>query len=95
MRVLIVAFLCSIQAGVCAAVDITITRVVGSEFSGEYMHPATITELATGDLHIACYGSESESQRDTTVYGLRLIKGITQINHAIFEVSAIPGSKPD
>ena len=78
MKVLIVAFLCSIQAGVCAAVDITITRVVSPEFPGEYKHPVTITELANGDLHIACYGDEGEYQGDTAIFGLRLVKGSTQ-----------------
>jgi len=55
--------------------DVTIKRVIGKEFPGEYKHPATITELDNGDLYIAYYGGAGEYEGDTAVYGLRLPKG--------------------
>jgi len=55
--------------------DVTITRVIGNEFPGEYKHPATVTELDNGDLYIAYYGGEGEYEGDTAVFGLRLPQG--------------------
>ena len=78
MRIVIVVLLCAALAPVGAAAEITINRVVGPEFPGEYKHPATITELANGDLYIAYYGGEGEYQGDTAVDGLRLVIGATQ-----------------
>lgn len=57
------------------AQDIVIERVVGPEVPGPYKHPATICELANGDLYIAYYGGEGEYEGDTAVYGMRKAKG--------------------
>lgn len=53
-------------------------RVFGEEHPGIYKHPASITELANGDLYIAYYGGSGEYSDDTAVYGSRLIVGETQ-----------------
>ncbi len=37
---------------------VSIERVVGPEVPGKYKHPATIEELANGDLYIAYYGGD-------------------------------------
>lgn len=51
-------------------------RVFGPETpGGKYKHPASIAELANGDLYIAYYGGEGEYQGDTAVYGSRRVKG--------------------
>ena len=44
-------------------------RVFGPEHPGRYKHPASITELANGDLYIAYYGGSGEYGDDTAVYG--------------------------
>ena len=58
-----------------AADEITHERVIGPEFPGRYKHPATVAELANGDLYIAYYGGGGEYEQDTAVYGMRLAKG--------------------
>ncbi|MBX7167058.1 MAG: exo-alpha-sialidase [Pirellulales bacterium] len=58
--------------------EVQVQRVFGSEAPGPYKHPASITELAGGDLYIAYYGGEGEYARDTAVYGSRLAKGSQQ-----------------
>lgn len=58
--------------------DITIERVIGPEFPGPYKHPATIAELAGGDLYITYYSGAGEYEDDTAVYGMRLVKGETE-----------------
>jgi len=50
-------------------------RVFGSEHPGLYKHPASITELANGDIYIAYYGGASEYDSSTAVYGSRLPLG--------------------
>jgi predicted neuraminidase len=55
--------------------EVAIERVIGPEFPGRYKHPATIAELANGDLYIAYYGGAGEYESDTAVYGMRLVKG--------------------
>ncbi len=53
-----------------------IKRVFGPEVStGPYKHPASITELANGDLYLVYYGGEDEYAVDTGVFGARLIEG--------------------
>lgn len=52
-------------------------RVFGREHPGPYKHPASITELANGDLYISYYGGSGEYSNDTAVYGSRLVKGET------------------
>ena len=59
--------------------ELNIERVFGPETpGGNYKHPATISELANGDLYIAYYGGEGEYKGDTAVYGARLAKGTTK-----------------
>ena len=60
---------------VAAGDDVVINRVIGTEFPGQYKHPATIAELDNGDLYIAYYSGEGEYEGDTAVYGMRLAKG--------------------
>ena len=55
--------------------DVTIYPAFGPESPGPYKHPATITELANGDLYIAYYGGSGEYITDTAVYGSRKKKG--------------------
>ena len=79
---LLAAFWC---AGSCSlfAEDIVINtsmnidtyRVFGSEHPGLYKHPASITELANGDLYIAYYGGAGEYDSGTAVYGSRKKQG--------------------
>lgn len=55
---------------------VKVTRVFGPEDpGGEYKHPASITELASGDLYLAFYGGTGEYGEDTKDYGARLVKG--------------------
>jgi len=60
-----------------AASDIQIEKVYGTELPGKYKHPASIAELANGDLYIAYYGGSGEYELDTAVYGGRLKRGTT------------------
>ncbi len=46
-------------------------RVFGQEHPGPYKHPASITQLANGDLYIAYYGGANEYDKETAVYGSR------------------------
>ena len=58
--------------------EIQFERVFGPEIpGGDYKHPATITELANGDLYIAYYGGDGEYKGDTAVFGSRRVKGTT------------------
>jgi predicted neuraminidase len=63
---------------VLAADDIAYERVIGPEFPGKYKHPASIEELAGGDLYIAYYGGDGEYADVTAVYGMRKKKGQPQ-----------------
>jgi predicted neuraminidase len=54
---------------------IVITPVFGPETPGAYKHPASMTELAGGDLLLAYYGGSGEYGLDTAVYGARKRKG--------------------
>jgi hypothetical protein len=56
-------------------------RVFGPEHPGQYKHPASITQLANGDLYIAYYGGSGEYGDDTAVYGSRLKVGENQWTH--------------
>lgn len=58
--------------------ELTIEKVFGPETpGGVYKHPASIAELANGDLYIAYYGGEGEYKGDTAVFGSRREKGKT------------------
>lgn len=51
--------------------NIQIAPIFGPESPGSYKHPASITELANGDLYVAYYGGSGEYELDTAVYGAR------------------------
>lgn len=72
--VLVSVCLCAC-GGAIAEDDIFYERVIGPEFPGKYKHPATIAELANGDLYIAYYSGTGEYEQDTKCYGMRLTKG--------------------
>jgi predicted neuraminidase len=58
---------------------VPIRRVFGPEHpGGRYKHPASITQLANGDLYLAYYTGSGEYADDTAVYGARLPKGKTE-----------------
>jgi len=54
---------------------VRVERVFGPQQPGRYKHPASITELAGGDLYIAYYGGSGEYADDTAVYGSRKPRG--------------------
>ncbi|MEO7146049.1 MAG: hypothetical protein ABI165_21350, partial [Bryobacteraceae bacterium] len=54
---------------------IRIDRLFGPETpTGHYKHPASLTELANGDLYLAWYGGDGEYAPGTAVYGSRCDK---------------------
>ena len=59
-------------------------RVFGPEHPGQYKHPASITQLANGDLYLAYYGGSGEYGDDTAVYGARLKTGEVQWSEPVF-----------
>jgi len=84
-RLLQIAFLCLSPAlasaeGIVVETSMSIEthRVFGSEHPGLYKHPASITELAGGDLYIAYYGGAGEYSSETAVFGSRRRKGETK-----------------
>ena len=72
--VLWIALVCPVLS-LAADDDIVYERVIGTEFPGKYKHPASIEELAGGDLYIAYYGGDGEYADATAVYGMRKKKG--------------------
>jgi predicted neuraminidase len=59
-----------------ASAKLSIEQVFGPETpGGRYKHPASIAELANGDLYIAYYCGDGEYARDTADFGSRLAKG--------------------
>jgi predicted neuraminidase len=53
-----------------------IDRLFGPETdTGRYKHPASLTELADGDLFLAWYGGDGEYAPGTVVWGSRLSGG--------------------
>jgi predicted neuraminidase len=75
-------WVCTIVASLFSATasgELSIEKVIGPETPGGiYKHPASIDELANGDLYIAYHGGEGEYERDTAVFGTRLLKGSTK-----------------
>lgn len=58
---------------------VSIERLFGPETpAGRYKHPASITELDTGDLFLAWYGGDGEYRPGTAVYGSRKGKSDTK-----------------
>lgn len=72
---LLIAFSLHAQA---ADDGVSIERVVGPEVPGKYKHPASIEELANGDLYIAYYGGDGEYAEQTACYGMRRKAGETK-----------------
>jgi predicted neuraminidase len=62
-------------ASALAIDDIVIERVIGPEILTKYKHPASVTDLASGDLYLAYSGGSGEYATDTAVYGARFAKG--------------------
>ena len=55
---------------------ITYERIFGPEVkTGDYKHPASMAELANGDLYLVYYGGKGEYAPGTGVFGSRLRKG--------------------
>jgi predicted neuraminidase len=75
--ILCVIFSCTCH-GAVADDGIRIERVFGRELPDPYKHPASITELANGDLYLVYYGGSAEYGDDTYVRGSRLEKGSNQ-----------------
>jgi predicted neuraminidase len=74
----LVALLLTVGTHAVANEDIVIERVIGPEILTRYKHPASFTELASGDLYLVYYGGSGEYADDTAVYGARLVKGARQ-----------------
>ena len=51
--------------------SVVIEKVFGTELPCPYKHPASITELANGDLFLAYYGGAGEYEQDTADYGAK------------------------
>lgn len=61
------------------AADLRIERVFGPEAAtGQYKHPASITELANGDVYLVFFSGGGEYETDTAVWGSRLKHGATR-----------------
>ncbi len=55
---------------------VPVEKVFGPEDpGGRYKHPASITQLANGDLYLAYFCGSGEYATDTAVFGARLPKG--------------------
>ena len=54
-----------------AQAEIVTEPVIGKEFPGQYKHPASITQLDSGDLYVAYYGGGGEYEDDSKVWGMR------------------------
>jgi predicted neuraminidase len=73
-----VGLLLLFAAGPAPAADILTERVLGPEVKTPYNHPASLTELANGDLYLVYYGSPGEYADASTVYGTRRRKGASK-----------------
>lgn len=54
--------------------NVEIYRLFGAEHPGPYKHPASIAQLANGDLYVTYYGGANEYSEDTAVYGSRGVR---------------------
>lgn len=50
---------------------LTVEKVIGTEFPGDYKHPASFDVLDNGDLYLAYYGGGGEYEDDSCVWGMR------------------------
>jgi len=74
-RLILVAVLTTVAALLSRA-ELQVETVFGPETkTGPYKHPATITELANGDLLLAYYGGGGEYEVATAIYGSLLKHG--------------------
>ncbi len=72
LRLLALALLVS----TASAGDLRTERVFGPEVTtGPYKHPASLAELANGDLYLVYYGGQGEYATDTSVFGARKAAG--------------------
>jgi predicted neuraminidase len=79
LRGILFAAVAFIQISSIRAGELTVTRVFGPEIpTGPYKHPASMTELANGDLYLVYYGGAGEYAIETAVFGSRLKKGKTK-----------------
>jgi predicted neuraminidase len=91
MKTLVTFLLCLISIPALAeSYNIETYRVFGPEHPGRYKHPASITQLANGDLYIAYYGGSGEYGDDTAVYGGRL-----RVDHTQWTEPKIIANTPD
>ncbi len=68
----LLVLLCACLSLSAAPGDLTTERVFGPETpTGPYKHPASVTELADGDLYLAYYGGAGEYAIQTGVFGSR------------------------
>ncbi|MCC6143618.1 MAG: exo-alpha-sialidase [Candidatus Hydrogenedentes bacterium] len=51
--------------------DILTEKVIGTEFPGQYKHPASFDQLDNGDLYLAYYGGGGEYEDDSKVWAMR------------------------
>jgi len=69
----------SLSSALAQPAGIQVERVFGPETpTGRYKHPASITELANGDLYLVYYGGAGEYAVDTSDFGARLRRGETK-----------------
>lgn len=60
--------MCLLYTMLLVASDIRIEKVFGPEIPGKYKHPASLTQLANGDLLLAYFGGSGEYAADTAVH---------------------------
>jgi len=71
----ILCAICCIAGPAYAADDIKTEKVIGTEFPGQYKHPASFTQLANGGLYLAYYGGGGEYEDDSKVWAMHKPKG--------------------
>lgn len=92
-------------SGLIQAANVRIERLFGPEIpTGDYKHPASITELANGDLYVVFFSGKGEyKDKAAAVFGSRLKPGATRWSKPIaiarnpfFALgNAVPWQAPD
>ena len=82
--------LCCLVSVDLKGTDIATERVFGPEVPGRYKHPASITELQSGDLYLVYYGGTGEYAADSMVYGARLRKGASTARSLATPAATLP-----
>jgi len=72
---LFVITLSFIFPAIVSAAELKVHRLFGPESPGRYKHPASITQLDSGDFYLVYYGGSGEYGADTAVYGSRRKRG--------------------